>query len=305
MLTKQNKSPQKSSRTIKKVASFALLSMTISTSFGVNFQDNTFTLEQPAQAQTTCDTKTRSVRFTALTSGSQTRKPNYNTNIRSSTTTTSTIVTKIPPNTRVTVTAWKYGQGINDIWTGKTDYRWYQVTYNGRKGWVASGVISGNAPNSSPAPNCSPTSSPQPPSSSAPAALKATALELGKLQRGEYNGRKLEADGAYPYQCVDLVKWVTNTKTKPTSYWKRGENVMKNGKVAVGSAVAIFNSAGSYNHRHTAIFAGYGTQSGVKGFYVWSQNAPTGAGVRKHFLPINGNPSWNMDADEYFVIKPF
>ena len=104
-------------------------------------------LSQSASSQTACDTQIRYVTFTGKTSGSQTTKPNVNTNLRSNTTTSASLLTTIPPNTNLTFSGWAYGAQVNDIWTGGQDYRWFRVTYNGKTGWVASGVIWGNPPN--------------------------------------------------------------------------------------------------------------------------------------------------------------
>lgn len=121
------------------------------------------TLSQSANAQTACDRTIRNVSFSGTTSGSRTGKPNITTNVRSNTTTSASIVTTIPANTSLTFSGWAYGSPVTDLWTGKTDYRWFRVTRNvgGRNvtGWVASGVIYGNPPNSPLAPNCSPTTS--------------------------------------------------------------------------------------------------------------------------------------------------
>lgn len=110
---------------------------------------------QPANAQTACDPVIRDVRFTGKTSGSQTRKPDVVTNVRSNTTRQAPIVVTIPANTTVTFSGWAYGDPENDIWTGNADHRWFRVTYGGRTGWVASAVIWGNPPNAPLAPNCS------------------------------------------------------------------------------------------------------------------------------------------------------
>ncbi|EAZ89567.1 FG-GAP repeat domain-containing protein [Crocosphaera chwakensis] len=152
-----------------------------------------------------------------------------------------------------------------------------------------------------------PSPTPQPPSLPTPEpspALMTTSSNLTRLLNGEFDGQYIEADGGYRYQCVDLVKDMTDTEKINTSYWKRGENVIQNRNVAVGSAIAIFDSNGNYNHRHTAIFAGYDTQNGVFGFWAWSQNYPTGSPVTKHFISINGNAASNADADQYYLIKP-
>ncbi|MFZ4666183.1 MAG: BPSL0067 family protein [Prochlorotrichaceae cyanobacterium] len=137
-----------------------------------------------------------------------------------------------------------------------------------------------------------------------PSALRTTSSNLAALIGGSLNGRYIEADGAYLYQCVDLVKDMTDTERITTSNWRRGENVIQNRSVAQGSSIAIFDSAGRYNHRHTAIFDRYDTVNNSFGFWAWSQNFPTGSGVRRHFIPVNGSSSGNNDADEYHVILP-
>ena len=141
---------------------------------------------------------------------------------------------------------------------------------------------------------------------SSPPALMATLTELQKLINGQYNGVSLEADGAYLYECVDLVKWVTNTKNVTTSYWKRGENVIQNGNVAKGAAIAIFDSSGNYNHRHTVIFESYVRDSNgsIIGFNAWHQNWDKKRYVQQAKVYTYGNSSYNADADEYYVIKP-
>lgn len=138
------------------VAAFALACGVFTSGLTPDGQSVTFS--QSAQAQTACDTQVRSVRFTGKTSGSQTRKPNVNTNLRSGTTTSAQILIAIPPNTRLTFSGWAYGSPVRDLWTGNQDYRWFRVTYRGKTGWVASGVIYGNPPNAPLAPNCAPVS---------------------------------------------------------------------------------------------------------------------------------------------------
>jgi len=140
--------------------------------------------------------------------------------------------------------------------------------------------------------------------STSPSALRTTSSNLAALVSGNLNGRYIEADGAYLYQCVDLVKDMTDTERITTSNWRRGENVIQNRSVPQGSSIAILNSAGRYNSRHTAIFDRYDTVNNSFGFWAWSQNFPTGSGVRRHFIPVNGSSSGNNDADEYHVILP-
>jgi hypothetical protein len=82
---------------------------------------------------------------------------------------------------------------------------------------------------------------------------------------------------------------------------------MGNGSVAVGTAIATFlglnnaydNPSGG---NHTAIFASYGTENGVSGFYVWDQNwSYEGDPIHKHFIQNNG--SGTLDADSYCIIN--
>lgn len=147
----------KAMKPLKKASSCALLLSITLVGSVVGWNQGSLSLSQPAEAQTACDTTIRSVSFSGRTSGSMTGKPNVNTNMRSNTTTSASILATIPPNTALTLTGWAYGQGITDIWTGKVDYRWFRVNYGGRTGWVASGVIYGNPPSSPLAPSC-PTS---------------------------------------------------------------------------------------------------------------------------------------------------
>jgi hypothetical protein len=133
-----------------------LISVALVTGFGLSFQPKklSFSTLAPAQAQASCDTAIRTAPFSGKTSGSATGKPNINTMLRAGTSTSSSVLNQIPPNTSLRFTGWTYGQGIRDIWTGNMDYRWFRVTYNGLTGWVASGVIYGNPPNAPLTPNC-------------------------------------------------------------------------------------------------------------------------------------------------------
>ncbi len=103
----------------------------------------------PAYAQTACS-DVRAVTFTGRTSGSMTGKPNITTNLRATPTTSAGVLATIPPNTMLTFSGWTYGASVTDIWTGQADQRWFRVTYQGRTGWVASGVINGNPPGNPP-----------------------------------------------------------------------------------------------------------------------------------------------------------
>ena len=100
--------------------------------------------QQSAIAQTLpCDAVTTvSPPFTARTV--------VETNVRSGRSTSSSLVKKLPPNQTFYFDAWGYGDIVMD--TGynppRPDARWYKL--QNENGWVASAVVSGNAPNSSP-----------------------------------------------------------------------------------------------------------------------------------------------------------
>ncbi len=51
-------------------------------------------------------------------------------------------------NKRLEFDDWKYGETVNDIWTGEADARWYKI--KGTNYWVPSAYINGNAPGSFP-----------------------------------------------------------------------------------------------------------------------------------------------------------
>ncbi|QIR38854.1 BPSL0067 family protein [Tolypothrix sp. PCC 7910] len=142
-----------------------------------------------------------------------------------------------------------------------------------------------------------------------PKGLMATSDNLTKLLNGQFNGQYIDVDntgyntgknGAFTlYQCWDFVALVTNTTSMSTSNWKKGANIIENRKVELGTAIATFGSNGKYEG-HTAIFAGYGTENGVSGFYVWDQNWD-GSSVQKHF--IRTDRSGTSDADNYYVVQ--
>jgi hypothetical protein len=55
-----------------------------------------------------------------------------------------------PYNKQLEFDDWKYGESVNDAWTGQSDSRWYKI--KGTNYWVPSAYIAGNAPGSSPLP---------------------------------------------------------------------------------------------------------------------------------------------------------
>ena len=140
---------------------------------------------------------------------------------------------------------------------------------------------------------------------SAPPGLMSIPENLTQLLNGQLNGQYIDVDGYYGAQCWDLVAYATDNRAS-TSRWRQGANVIGNARVAVGTAIATFlGPNGSYDtpgftQQHTAIFAGYGTENGVNGFYVWDQNW-SGRAVQKHF--IRTDRSGTSDADNYHVVQ--
>ena len=142
-----------------------------------------------------------------------------------------------------------------------------------------------------------------PPKIVAPPGLMSISTKLAELTSGALIGQTIDVDGN-GVQCFDLVSYVTGD-TRLTATWKSGANVIANGNVAMGTAIATFLGLnGSYDNggtQHTAIFAGYGIDNnGVRGFYVWDQNW-AGLAIKKHFIGANGSST--SDADNYFVIQ--
>ncbi len=144
-----------------------------------------------------------------------------------------------------------------------------------------------------------------------PSGLMTTSTNLTKLINGQLNGTYIDVDGAYGSQCWDLVAYATGINGSSSYWnannWKAGANVMTNGNIAVGTAIATFlGPNGSYyssSGNHTAIFAGYGSENGVSGFYVWDQNWNLNGNlaIKKHF--VANNKSGTSDADNYYLIR--
>ncbi|MDB9372451.1 FG-GAP-like repeat-containing protein, partial [Nodularia sphaerocarpa] len=143
--------------------------------------------------------------------------------------------------------------------------------------------------------------------STSPSGLMATDDNLTKLMNGDWNNQKFDVDSAYGAQCWDLVAKATGINNSSsywlTSNWRRGINVVSNSTVAVGTSIATFKGSNNSYLGHTGIFAGYDSVNGVSGFWAWSLNFPTGSGVRKHFIPINGSSAVNNNANEYYLIQ--
>ena len=147
-------------------------------------------------------------------------------------------------------------------------------------------------------------------SSPSPSGLRSTPDKLNELRSGQLNGRSIDVDGYAGAQCWDLVAYATGSRASTTT-WRRGANIMANGNVAVGTAIATFlgpnNSYDTpgFTQQHTAIFAGYDTDNGVSGFYVWDQNFDAylkgDFSIKKHF--IRTDRSGTSDADNYYVVQ--
>jgi hypothetical protein len=186
-----------------------------------------------------------------------TGKPNVTTNVRSNTTTSASILTTIPANTALTFSGWAYGQGITDIWSGGTDYRWFRVTYGGKTGWVASGVIYGNPPNAPIAPNCSSSSFYQNPEVFFNWVVGRSAIT--RLDRGDLVG-----------QCVTLVARYVQEVKLPAS--QRTVRVAYGNGIDTASVVA--SSFSTYFQPVTR--TGLPTRGAVISFYTSHQYGHTG-----------------------------
>jgi Subtilase family len=67
------------------------------------------------------------------------------------------------PNEKIQFTKWTYGDRVTDLELGTPDERWYYDAEKG--GWIASAIVRGNAPGSSP---LRPTTTPNPPGNTPP-----------------------------------------------------------------------------------------------------------------------------------------
>jgi hypothetical protein len=144
----------------------------------------------------------------------------------------------------------------------------------------------------------------------------ATSSYLNQLQNGQLLGKfSRNVDNSYGAQCWDLVADATGISISSpywsTSNWKKGTSVIGN-NIAVGTAIATFvgpnNSYDGGSYKHCGIFAGYGTQNGVSGFYMWEQNTYNKNTQNQNIDPIRRafyatNGSGVTDADNYFIIR--
>jgi murein DD-endopeptidase MepM/ murein hydrolase activator NlpD len=75
-------------------------------------------------------------------------------NIRSATSLSASIVRRAQSEERLNFDGWTYGERVRDEASGQLDARWYRLS--GQNLWVASAVVNGNAPGSTPLPPESP-----------------------------------------------------------------------------------------------------------------------------------------------------
>lgn len=82
-------------------------------------------------------------------------------NIRSGPSLNASILQRAQPNQLLYFDGWKYSDSVNDLWYNQPDARWYKLS--GQNAWVASAVIWGNAPGSTPTCQTPPSSTSQNP----------------------------------------------------------------------------------------------------------------------------------------------
>ncbi|KYC34654.1 hypothetical protein WA1_50525 [Scytonema hofmannii PCC 7110] len=134
---------------IKRFSVIAVTSILTFSGLSVNLQN--FSIQPMAAiAQTKDCNAVRNVNFSA-------RAVEDGVNIRSAPSASASIIRISGSNETLNFDAWTYGDTVADYWTNQLDARWYKLS--GENAWVASAVVAGNAPNSTP--TCS-TSSPSP-----------------------------------------------------------------------------------------------------------------------------------------------
>ena len=209
-----------------------------------------------AQNVASCDS--RSVQFSGKTSPA-------GANIRSGAGTNYQVVGSLAPNTVVQFSGYAYSnQPIADYWTGKADYRFYKLL-NG--GYVASALISGNAPGSTP--TCAGSTSNLAPSVGQP-----------NFSAGEYRSGNIFWNAGYapastnpPYpklgSALGNCTWYANGRSKqlgrnPAKVDRMAGNAGNWGNQAVAGgvatsnvpqvgAIAQWNAGGSMPYGHVAV----------------------------------------------------
>ena len=81
---------------------------------------------------------------------SVTVKSSNGINLRTQPNTTARSAFTIPPNAKVTIDQWTYGERVTDLTTLTPDELWFRVTYNGQKYWIPSGWVKGYPPSNPP-----------------------------------------------------------------------------------------------------------------------------------------------------------
>lgn len=118
------------------LATFSILTSSV---LGINIL-LVSTQPMPAVAQSDCNA-IRNVNFSG-------KAASTGVNIRSAPSLSASIVRRSQPNETLKFDKWTYGDVVNDIWTNQRDARWYKLS--GQNAWVASAVVAGNAPGSTP-----------------------------------------------------------------------------------------------------------------------------------------------------------
>lgn len=111
-----------------------------------------------------------------------------------------------------------------------------------------------------------------------------------------YEGKKVGSG-----QCVAFVQ--TAAKAPATASWRKGAAVRKNQGLRSGTAIATFNSTGTYANQSTGNHAAIYMGQDLTGIWVYDQWLAQGM-VRKriiHFRGGVGSPS--NDGDAFFVIE--
>ncbi len=132
-------------KTKRFISTIAVTSILTLSGLGIKIQSASIQ-SMPAVAQSTNCNAIRQANFSAKAAPD-------GVNIRSATSTNASIVRKSQPNENLNFDAWTYGDVVNDIWSNTPDARWYKL--RGENAWVASAVVVGNAPGSTPLCNSS------------------------------------------------------------------------------------------------------------------------------------------------------
>jgi surface antigen len=108
--------------------------------------------------------------------------PTKGANVREAPTTQSRIIGTRAYKTNINFSRWTYGERVNDYATGEPDERWYYDAEAG--GWIASAIVGGNAPGSTPLP---PIDIIKPPGTGVVIDLNSPAYQNGRNNPFAYN----------------------------------------------------------------------------------------------------------------------